>query len=158
MFKRLKANIIHIMNIDPDPRSIALAFSVGVFVTLTPFYGIHFWIVILLSTLFRLNHLACLTGSLVNIPPVAPLVYTVSYIIGRNITGSGIGIEEASVSLDHLISGNLSQAYRSIGIELFFSSFMTLLVGCIVFGSLVSFISYRIMLAFLRKVKGGSGE
>lgn len=151
MYEKLKTNIKTILNLDSNPHSIALAFSVGVFITITPFYGIHFWIVMLISVFFRLNYLACITGSLVNIPPVAPFVYTISYVIGRNITRMGVGTNELTIAMGHVVSGNFERVKTAINLDMIMWSFLSLLLGCIILGLVIASISYQILLFFLKK-------
>lgn len=149
MFKKFKDNFKKILNLSSDPQSISLAFSVGVFITITPFYGIHVWIVMITCLIFKLNYLACLTGSLLNIPPIAPIVYSISYIIGRSLTRTGIGNAEIRTAIDALVSGNFYQIRETFSMEIIISSFISLFIGCIIFGIIVSFISYIILLNFL---------
>ncbi len=150
MYQKLKENLKALLNLDANPHSIALAFSIGVFITMTPFYGIHFWIVILVSVIFKLNHLACITGSLVNIPPIAPFVYTVSYIIGKGITGGGIGSREIGDALHFLVRGDFDRLFGSISLDMVMSSFIALFTGCMIFGLFAALISYRAIMLFFR--------
>ncbi len=81
--KRLK----HILTLDSHPGHIAAGFSVGVFISFTPFFGLHTAIAIVASFLFRLNKLTCITGSWVNTPLTVAPVMVISYKLGRVLLG-----------------------------------------------------------------------
>ncbi len=81
--KRIK----HILSLDSHPGHIAAGFAVGVFISFTPFFGLHSTIAIVAAFLFRLNKLTCLTGSWVNTPLTVPPALVISYKIGRVLLG-----------------------------------------------------------------------
>ena len=65
-----------------EPVTIARGFSIGVFVGMTPFFGIHSLISVSLSLIFRANPLASLLGIQVTNVFTAPLLYALSYKVG----------------------------------------------------------------------------
>jgi uncharacterized protein (TIGR03546 family) len=81
--KRIK----HILSLDNHPGHIAAGFAVGVFISFTPFFGLHTAIAVVAAILFRLNKLTCITGSWVNTPLTVPPVLVVSYKLGRVLLG-----------------------------------------------------------------------
>ncbi len=81
--KRLK----HILTLDSHPGHIAAGFAVGVFISFTPFFGLHTAIAIIAAFLFRLNKITCITGSWVNTPLTVPPVLVISYKLGRVLLG-----------------------------------------------------------------------
>ncbi len=82
-----KKRIKHILTLDSHPGHIAAGFAVGVFISFTPFFGLHTAIAIVAAFLFRLNKLTCITGSWVNTPFTVPPVLVVSYKLGRILLG-----------------------------------------------------------------------
>ena len=73
--KRFKA----ILSLDSHPGHISAGFAVGVFISFTPFFGIHTPLAILAAFVFRLNKLTCLTGSWINTPfTVVPILNSVT--------------------------------------------------------------------------------
>ncbi|MCP5073020.1 MAG: DUF2062 domain-containing protein [Rhodobacteraceae bacterium] len=74
----------------PDtPHKIALGFACGVFVTFTPFFGLHFLLAVLLAWMLRGNVLASLLGTFVGNPVTFPFIATTSYQLGLVILGLG---------------------------------------------------------------------
>ncbi len=81
--KRLKV----ILSLDNHPGHIAAGFAVGVFISCTPFYGLHTLLAIVAAFVFRLNKLTCITGSWVNTPLTVIPVTALSYKLGRVLLG-----------------------------------------------------------------------
>lgn len=76
-----------ILSLDSHPRHIATGFAVGVFISFTPFFGIHTPLAIAAAFLFRLNKLTCITGAWINTPITVLPVLGLSYKIGRVLLG-----------------------------------------------------------------------
>lgn len=77
-----------ILSLDSHPRHIALGFAVGVFISITPFFGIHTPLAIAAAFIFRLNKLTCLTGAWVNTPLTIIPVLGLSYKLGSILLGN----------------------------------------------------------------------
>ena len=74
----------------PDtPHKIALGFACGVFVTFTPFFGLHFLLAVMIAWALRGNVLASLLGTFVGNPVTFPFIATTSYQLGLIILGYG---------------------------------------------------------------------
>jgi len=74
----------------PDtPHRIALGFACGVFVTFSPFFGLHFLYAALLAWMLRANVLASLIGTFAGNPITFPLIAPLSMSLGRRILGAG---------------------------------------------------------------------
>lgn len=80
-----------ILSLDSHPRHIALGFAVGVFISITPFFGIHTPLAIAAAFLFRLNKLTCITGAWVNTPLTIIPVLGLSYKLGTALLGNPPG-------------------------------------------------------------------
>jgi uncharacterized protein (TIGR03546 family) len=76
-----------ILSLDSHPRHIALGFAVGVFISITPFFGSHTAMAIAAAFLFRLNKLTCVTGAWINTPITIIPVLGLSYKLGRILLG-----------------------------------------------------------------------
>ncbi|NJD92110.1 MAG: DUF2062 domain-containing protein [Geobacter sp.] len=76
-----------ILSLDNHPRHIATGFAVGVFISFTPFFGIHTPMAIAAAFLFRLNKLTCITGAWVNTPLTVFPMLGLSYKLGRVLRG-----------------------------------------------------------------------
>jgi uncharacterized protein (TIGR03546 family) len=85
--EKWKKRIKYILTLDSHPGHIAAGFAVGVFISFTPFFGLHMVIAIVAAFVFRLNKLTCITGSCVNTPMTVAPVLVVSYKLGRFLLG-----------------------------------------------------------------------
>jgi len=81
-----------ILSLDSHPRHIALGFAVGVFISFTPFFGLHTPLAIAAAFIFRLNKLTCITGAWVNTPFTVIPVLGLSYKLGRVLLGHSPGV------------------------------------------------------------------
>ncbi len=76
-----------ILSLDSHPGHIATGFAVGVFISISPFVGIHTFIAILSAIVFKLNKLTTITGSLVNTPLTILPLLMLNYRLGEFILG-----------------------------------------------------------------------
>jgi hypothetical protein len=82
-----KGRLHKILSLDNHPGHIAAGFAVGVFISFTPFFGLHTPMAVVAAFLFRLNKLTCITGAWVNTPLTVVPALGLSHIIGRQILG-----------------------------------------------------------------------
>ena len=90
--KGIQRNLKKIVKLKGSPNQLGIAFALGVFVSFSPFYGIHTPIAIGIAYLFRLNLFATVVGAWVNTPFTAPLVYGACYYIGNLCLGESNSI------------------------------------------------------------------
>lgn len=69
------------------PREIALGFSLGLMIGMTPFLGAHFISSILLASLLGWSKVAALVGANITNVFTAPLIYPVNYWVGVKLVG-----------------------------------------------------------------------
>lgn len=84
---KLKQQFKKILSLDAHPGHISIGFAVGVFISVTPFFGLHTALAIVLAFVFRLNKVACITGVWVNTPLTMVPVLVASYNLGRFLRG-----------------------------------------------------------------------
>ncbi|MGB9080770.1 MAG: DUF2062 domain-containing protein [Desulfuromonadaceae bacterium] len=96
---KIKQQFKKILSLDAHPGHIAAGFAVGVFVSFTPFFGLHTPLAIALAFIFRLNKLTCITGAWVNSPLTVVPALMASYNLGRLLQGKPVR-ELAFKSLD----------------------------------------------------------
>ncbi len=96
---KLKLQFKKILSLDAHPGHISAGFAVGVFISFTPFFGLHTPIAIALAFIFRLNKLTCITGAWINSPLTVVPVLMASYNLGRFLRGKP-GRDLAFKSLD----------------------------------------------------------
>jgi len=82
-----KTRFKKILSLDNHPRHIATGFAVGIFISFTPFFGLHTPMAIAAAFIFRLNKLTCITGAWVNTPITVIPALGLSYRIGRLLRG-----------------------------------------------------------------------
>lgn len=71
----------------------AAAIALGVFVGISPFWGLHTMIVFLLAAVFKLNKIIAFLFSNISIPPLIPVIIYASYQAGSLMTGNGFSWE-----------------------------------------------------------------
>lgn len=85
--ERWKERFRTILSLDSHPRHIATGFAVGVFISFTPFFGMHTPLAIAAAFIFRLNKLTCITGAWINTPLTVIPALVASHSLGRFIMG-----------------------------------------------------------------------
>lgn len=71
---------------EPSPRKLAMAFSMGVYIAISPFVGFHTLMSILASWLFSLNFFVVFTvNAIINNPWTMVPVYATDYVCGEYI-------------------------------------------------------------------------
>ncbi len=91
MYQSLKNATIKIyerfIKLKGDRREIALGFALGLFIGMSPFFGMHIAISIVFASILGWSKIAAAVG--VNITNVftAPLIYPITYWVGAKITG-----------------------------------------------------------------------
>ena len=85
--EKWKKRFKDILSLDSHPGHISAGFAVGVFISFTPFFGLHTPLALAIAFIFRLNKLTCLTGAWVNTPLTVIPVLGISYKLGRLLLG-----------------------------------------------------------------------
>ena len=75
------------------PREIALGFSLGLMIGMTPFLGAHFVSSILLASLLGWSKIAALVGANITNVFTAPLIYPINYWVGYKLVGTSGGVQ-----------------------------------------------------------------
>jgi uncharacterized protein len=85
--EKWKKKIRSILKLDSHPGHISAGFAVGVFISFTPFFGLHSLLAITAAFFLRINKVTCLTGSWVNTPLTVVPVLMASYRLGEALLG-----------------------------------------------------------------------
>lgn len=85
--EQLKQRFTAILALDSHPGHIAAGFAVGVFISITPFFGLHTAMAVAAAFLFRLNKLTTITGAWINTPLTVPPVLIACYKLGAWLLG-----------------------------------------------------------------------
>lgn len=139
-----KRRIKHILTLDNHPGHIAAGFAVGVFISFTPFFGLHTIIAIVAAFIFRLNKITCITGSWVNTPMTVPPVLVISYKLGRFL----LGRTPQELQIKHELSWQYAM-------NLIDKNGTSLLLGTSIIGTVAAifsyFLCYYLVVRFRRK-------
>ncbi|TBW29257.1 DUF2062 domain-containing protein [Gramella sp. KN1008] len=84
------------------PHKKAAAIALGIFVGISPFWGLHTLLVFSLAAVFRVNKVIAFLFSNISIPPFIPVIIYASYQMGSFITGNGFDWE---IKLHNLENG-----------------------------------------------------
>ena len=87
MTEGLRRTLRLILHTGDTPHRTALAFGIGVFIAFSPFLGLHIWIALLISVLFRLNRVAMLVGTYLNNPWTFAPIYLAGTSLGCFLLG-----------------------------------------------------------------------
>lgn len=83
------------------PREIALGFALGLMVGMTPFFGMHIVISVVLAALLGWSKIAAAIAVNITNVATAPLIYPITYLVGTKITGLNHSVQwPTTVSLE----------------------------------------------------------
>lgn len=82
-----------ILKSQESPSKKAAAIALGIFVGISPFWGLHTMLVFLLAAVFKLNKVSAFVFSNISIPPFIPIIIYLSYQLGSLISGKGISLD-----------------------------------------------------------------
>lgn len=101
--EQLKQRVIAILSLDGHPGHIAAGFALGVFISITPLFGLHTPLAIAAAFIFRLNKVATITGAWVNTPFTVLPVLMGSYRLGEFLLGQEpLEVSFTSLKWSHL--------------------------------------------------------
>lgn len=97
-WRRLRERATAVLHLDEEPSRLAASMAVGVFIGVTPFYGLHTLLALGAAYAFRLNKPVTITGAWLNLPWFAPFVYGFCLGLGEAVlTGDWSSFSFASV-------------------------------------------------------------
>ena len=157
-WSHLRERATHVLHLDEEPSRLAAGMAVGVFIGVTPFYGLHTLLALVAAYVFRLNKVATITGAWLNLPWFAPFVYGISLRLGDAVlTGDWSSFSMASV---HAWAAYLRASpretagtlYHTVWNMLFVVS-KPLFVGTTLVGLVLAVAAYFITLEAVRDVR-----
>ncbi len=128
-----KKRIRKLLTLDSHPGHISAGFAVGVFISFSPFFGLHCLLAIIAAFILRINKVTCLTGSWVNTPFTVVPVLMASYRLGEAILGH---------QPEKIILKDLNFQYA---LELLASHGAPILLGSSIIGFVAAIISYALL-------------
>jgi uncharacterized protein (DUF2062 family) len=164
-WRRFRERVTAVLHLDEEPSRLARGMAVGVFIGVTPFYGLHTLIALLVAFVFRLNKAATITGTWINLPWFAPFVYGFSLKLGEAVlSGDFSSFSWAGlVSFAHVLSasprehaGNFVQILWDIPRirwDMLFVASKPLFVGTTLVGIVLAVATYFVTLEAVRDVR-----
>ena len=146
----------------PDsPKNISFGVAIGVFVSFSPFFGVHVLLAFLIARSLRVNILAAVLGTFMGNPITFPIIAALNFGVGELFIN--VNTEEVSsksflqqlVDVSYAFSGNVGMIMRgkstdfSTVLEFFYGIFLPYLVGGLILGVAVGALSYFIMLPMI---------
>lgn len=133
-----------IFTVKESPHRISLAFAIGVFIGMSPVFGLHTILGILVAYIFRLNKFVTIIGVYITNPWTIIPIYTFSTWVGAKC----LGISNIMPDID----------WRNITIGKLLNDFSHLLmpfvVGTVLVGTIASVASYIIIYRAVRRRNG----
>ena len=92
MIQKIKGFAVKIATLNGTPRGIAFGFSLGLFMSVIPTFGVGMIAALALASVFKANFLAAYLGTLVVNPVTGVFFYGFNYLIGSWILGGEAGL------------------------------------------------------------------
>ncbi len=141
IIEKIKNAVLRLVRLNSTPRGIAMGVAIGVFIGITPLYGLHTAMVLLSVLLIPgANKVAILAGTNISIPPIMPLITWAGYGIGRAMLGGDYP------ALDLTVLRNIH--YRDIP-----RLYLPLFLGSIVLGIACAVVFFFLTYVLVRKIR-----
>lgn len=135
LFRMLKLIYYRFVRLRGTPEQISLGLSLGIFVGMTPFIGVHTVIAVALASLFKWSKITAAIGVMITNPFTAPLIYPVTYKLGAMVNAFSSPSQWSKIYEPGGVIG-LMKSSPVIFIDLF--------VGGVLIGLPLSLVSYYI--------------
>jgi uncharacterized protein len=144
--RKLKEFYNCFLSLNGEPRELAAAMAIGIFIGVTPTIPFHTLMIIFVCLLTKQNLSAAYLGSWINNPLTLPFLYFAEYEIGKFILG---------MHSVHILSADYSvKAIFELGWEIMYP----LQVGGVVLATLFTIPAYFITYHALRSVRERRGK
>lgn len=137
----LREKIQLILSVKDTPHRISIAFALGIFIGMSPLFGIHTLLGLAVAYVFRLNKLVTIVGVYVTNPWTIIPIYTFSTWVGAKC----LGINKILPDIDwrHITFSALLNDFSPL--------LMPFIVGTVLIGVLSSIVSYMIVFHLLKR-------
>jgi uncharacterized protein len=146
--RALAARLGAVLRLDDAPWRVALALAIGVFISCTPFYGLQTVLSLAVATIFRLNRAVTVTGTWLNLPWFAPILYGFALRIGAFVLPDlhGADLGEMTELLQMAATLSVSDMLDLLG-----SLSLALLIGTAAVGTVAGAVTYVAAILLLRR-------
>jgi uncharacterized protein (DUF2062 family) len=161
-WRRLREHATAVLHLDEEPSRLAAGMAVGVFIGVTPFYGLHTLLALAAAYIFRLNKAATITGAWLNLPWFAPFVYGFCLRLGEAVLSgdwsrfSLATVYELAGSAGHYLRANPRETAGTLWQvvwDLLFAASKPLFVGTLIVGTVLGVVAYFVTLEAVRDVR-----
>ena len=139
-FRQFKLNVIRLVRLRGEPDEVGRGMALGLFIGMTPTFGIQMFIALGLAFWFKQNKIAALIGVWNTNPLTAPIIYGLEYEIGRLIMGRPY--PEVAVQFSY-------EALSGLGWQVL----APLCLGSVVLGVPVAIIGYALTVRFVPSLR-----
>lgn len=140
IIRQFKLNLLRFLRLHGTPNDIARGFALGIFIGMTPTFGLQMLIAVFFAMLLRENKLAAVLGVWITNPLTAPFIYAAEYETGRVLLGlNRVGMPQ------ELSYHTLCQMGSDV--------ILALALGSLLFASLSYVITYALTLRLLPLLK-----
>jgi uncharacterized protein (DUF2062 family) len=143
-WQKLREGFLHILHLDDSAHRIALGAAIGMFVAVTPTWGIQMLLVVGLAWLLRANKVAGLPMVWLTNPATNVPVYSFCYLVGQALVGgpSLAQFKEAlAASMDPGLSWRVAAAAWW---DMMLGAAAPIWVGCLVVGAALGVVTYAL--------------
>jgi uncharacterized protein len=142
LYLLLKKAYTRFLKIRGEPKEIALGFSVGIFIGMTPAMGFHTVIAVFIATLFKWNKISAALAVWITNPFTAPFIYSMTYFVGAK----AMGLTRAYKLSDGLSSSTFIDMIKKTP-----EIFGAMTIGGFIIGIPLSLISYYFIYSAISK-------
>ncbi len=137
-FRQFKLNVIRLARLRSEPDAIGRGMALGLFVGLTPTFGVQMLLALLFAFLLRQNKIAAVIGVWITNPVTAPFIYGLEYQVGRLF----LGLSYHPVQLSHELSWSMGMQIGG-----------PLLLGSLILGVPIALIGYALTVRFVPSLR-----
>jgi uncharacterized protein (DUF2062 family) len=134
--RQAKLVLVRFVRLRGLPEEIAKGVALGIFIGMTPTFGVQMPIALLFAYLLKENRLAAILGVWITNPLTAPVIYTIEYEMGRIL----LGMERASLPNELTLS-----AYANLGWNILYPLWVGGIISGIILGSLSYFVTLQMV-------------
>lgn len=140
LVRQFKLNLLRFVRLQGSPEEIAKGFALGIFIGLTPTFGVQIVLAVFCAMLLGENKLSAALGVWVTNPLTAPFIYAAEYELGRIMLGMDLVQLPGEFSLS---------ALRTLSWEVL----LPLTLGSLIIGSLGAFAAYLLAVRLVPLLK-----
>lgn len=135
-FRQAKLILVRFVRLRGLPEEIAKGIALGIFIGMTPTFGLQMVIAIFFAYLLRENRLAAIIGVWVTNPLTAPVIYAIEYEVGRIL----LDIPRATLPAEFSFG-----AFKNLGYDILAPLWLGGVVAGVLCGSLAYFVTLRLV-------------